>query len=266
MKMLMNFIGTDCQKADWPNHKEDCKAQNYILKVTLNPKDITNPSIMRTLSCPAAATFQELHSALQVAFGWAGTHTYDFKIKDPNREPEEQLDTQAFIARLMANPQYGHDGSGPKQNLLRIIEVGTMAIDRMHNSARKHNATPEVSSAKIRLAKVFENKEYKGAEIEYEYDFGDCWEHEITLMGRAEATDKFVCTDGEGHSAAEDVGSFRGWNELLEAYRAKKRTKEQKDQMNWYETMASNRDPKGLGNGRDRVWDRELVNFLLTRA
>lgn len=75
-----------CQEHDWPAHKAHCKAQNYILKIDLDPENITNPYVSRTLSCPASVTFEALHSALQVAFGWSTTHTYDFKIKDPNAE------------------------------------------------------------------------------------------------------------------------------------------------------------------------------------
>jgi len=43
----------------------------------------------------------------------------------------------------------------------------------MHSQDQVHSQTPEVHSDKIKLSKVLENKEYTGAEIEYEYDFGD---------------------------------------------------------------------------------------------
>jgi hypothetical protein len=133
----------------------------------------------------------------------------------------------------------------------------------MHNPSRVHPETPEVGASKVKLGKILE--QYKGAPIEYEYDFGDCWEHEITMVGRAAATEVFVCTGGEGHGVAEDVGSDRGWQNLKKAYRAQRPTKDQKDKMRWFETQASNADRQGLGNGRDRLFDREGVNFKLAR-
>jgi hypothetical protein len=217
-----------------------------------------------------------LHEALQVAFGWAGTHTYDFKIKDPNAEPAPELDAMAFIQRrMMENTAKINGGavpdSGPRQNFLRIIEdekvgggfFGGIGIDRMHNIDRVHSQTPERKSDKIRLSKVFEDKEYKGAGIEYEYDFGDCWVHEIEIIGRADATRGFECLDGEGHGVAEDAGSVEGWLKLRDAYRAQRPTKDQKETMAWFERNASNCDMKGLGNGRDRFWDMGTINSRL---
>lgn len=77
--------GPQCQTEDWPTHKTECRRQNYILKVDLLPRFITNPRISRTLSCPATATFATFHQALLVTFGWVDTHLYDFDIFDYNR-------------------------------------------------------------------------------------------------------------------------------------------------------------------------------------
>ena len=128
-----------------------------------------------------------------------------------------------------------------------------------------HPATPEVSSTKITLLKVFENRDYKSAKIEYEYDFTCRWRHEITIVGRTEVDEKFLCTDGEGHGAAEDCGSQTGWEELKKAYRTPNPCKEQQKKMEWFETEASNSDRRGLGNGMDKMWDRIGVNVALAR-
>ena len=98
---------------------------------------------------------------------------------------------------------------------------------------------------------MLENKEYKGAKIEYEYDFGDCWQHTVDIAGRAEASNRFLCLEGEGHSVAEDVGANQGWLKLREAYRTADPTTEQREKRTWFESGASNNDPKGLGNGRE---------------
>jgi hypothetical protein len=195
-------------------------------------------------------------------------------IKDPNAEPEPLPDMTTYITRIMAQDNAPTPDAGPRQNLLRIIEkdpYGPMGfgsgrgIDSMHNRHRVHSQTPEVDSKKIKLSKVLENKEYEGAGIEYEYDFGDRWQHKIEVVGRAEASKRFACLEGEGHGVAEDVGSDEGWLALREAYRTAAPDREQREKRAWFEGMASNADPRGLGNGRERVWDMAAVNAKLQR-
>ena len=157
-------------------------------------------------------------------------------------------------------------------NLLRIVEddprgpggfLGGKGIDMMHNGHRQHARTPEKKSSKVKLLDVLEKPAYKDKPFEYEYDFGDCWEHAITLEGRKEGTDFFMCVDGEGHHVAEDVGSCRGWNELKKAYRARRPNEEQRGTMRWFEQQASNRDAQGLRNGRERAWAKGMINRRL---
>jgi hypothetical protein len=95
---------------------------------------------------------------------------------------------------------------------------------------------------------------------------GDNWEHVITLEGRSEASDHVGCTDGRGHGVAEDVGNVKGWEDLLKAYRTATPTREQMERREWFEHQASNCDPLGLGNGRDKVWDKEKINRQLALA
>jgi len=127
--------------------------------------------------------------------------------------------------------------------------MGGKGIDAMHDRNRVHSQTPEVHSNKTKLGKVLENPDYAGAGLEYEYDFGDCWAHRIEVLGRADATAKFECIDGEGHGVAEDAGSIQGWLKLREVYRTSNPDSEQKEKRKWYENMASNRDLRGLVNG-----------------
>lgn len=67
--------------------------------------------------------------------------------------------------------------------------------------------------------------------MEYEYDFGGCWEHQITIIGRDDPKGHFGGGDGTGHSCAEDVGSKAGWKRLTAAYRAANPNREQKEKM-----------------------------------
>lgn len=100
-------------------------------------------------------------------------------------------------------------------------------------------------------------------EIVYTYDFGDKWEHSLTIIGREDATRNFVCLDGSGHYVAEDVGGVRGWQSLKEAYRVASPTREQKERRAWFEGQASNFDPRGLAGDRVNSWDREMINRAL---
>jgi hypothetical protein len=206
-----------------------------------------------------------LHEAFQIAFGWATTHSYDFKIRDPTAGPELKISMDDYVRILENRAGENEDVWGPRQNFLRIVDVDGHSLDMIYMKLATHPATPEVSSTKITLVKVFENKDYKNAKIEYEYDFTCRWRHEIIIVGRTDAEDKFVCTDGEGHGAAEDCGSQTGWEELKKAYRTPNPSKEQQKKMEWFETEASNSDRRGLGDGRDRMWDRIGVNVALAR-
>jgi hypothetical protein len=68
------------------------------------------------------------------------------------------------------------------------------------------------------LADILEHSEYKGkTHLSYEYDYGDSWEHDITVLGKADRSlrnelggieQKAFCVAGEGHPCAEDVGSY----------------------------------------------------------
>ena len=56
---------------------------------------------------------------------------------------------------------------------------------------------------------------------------------------------------------------WKGWKELKAADRAERPSKAQKDTMKWSEKRASNRDERGLGNGRERAWTKGQVNRRL---
>jgi hypothetical protein len=101
--------------------------------------------------------------------------------------------------------------------------------------------------------------------LQYTYDFGDNWIHELTVLSRQPTTPHFICTDGSGHGVAEDVKP-PGWAELKEAYRSRNPNKEQREHMKWFETQASNCDPDGLGNGREHSWSKAAVNEALPDA
>jgi hypothetical protein len=99
------YCSRACQVASWAAHKKQWHRQNYIVSFQLASNDISDPPVERTLSCPANAPFYALHLALQLAFGWATTHSFDFAVLNPDyREPEDMV---AFIQRTMQLSQLG---------------------------------------------------------------------------------------------------------------------------------------------------------------
>lgn len=56
-----------------------------------------------------------------------------------------------------------------------------------------------------------------GTALEYEYDFGDGWTHDVELLGAADlAAGELVCADGANRGPVEDSGGPHGYQRLLE--------------------------------------------------
>ena len=72
-----------------------------------------------------------------------------------------------------------------------------------------------IDSKKIALSEIMKVERQK---IRYTYDFGDSWEHIITVEKIMEKTDESsaVCVAGERACPPEDCGGIYGYEELLE--------------------------------------------------
>ena len=78
--------------------------------------------------------------------------------------------------------------------------------------------TPPVNSLRIKLNRIIPD-EGSRFQFEYEYDFGDGWEHEVLFEGclRAEKGVRYpVCVEGGRACPPEDVGGTHGYQEYLE--------------------------------------------------
>ena len=71
-----------------------------------------------------------------------------------------------------------------------------------------------LDSRKMTLEKIFSGGRMS---LLYEYDLGDSWIHEITLLGVLEGEEKLGCTAGARACPPEDCGSTPGYYELLVA-------------------------------------------------
>jgi hypothetical protein len=166
------YCSQACQTAAWPSHKGVCRRQNYILKFHLHPDRITDPPVVRVLSCPADLPFLFLHMALQTAFGWTNTHSFDFTVKDPTYAlPDDPMElymrqSQNIIGKDLRTA-VANDETMPREYLLRVSDPikdddPGAGADRMHEGRRRHPRTVEKSSVKWPLWRLFDNAEYQG--------------------------------------------------------------------------------------------------------
>ena len=182
---------------------------------------------------------------------------------------------EALIQRLTSG--IGHSSSESpgigKPYLLRLTEPrrrqpggvhpNAGAIDFMHDRMRRNDDSPTRMSTDVLLCDILEDERYKGKTLEYCYDFGDSGGHDIKLVARRASTTAFECLSGQGHAAAEDAGSYGGWEELVKAYRAQRPSQEQEEKISWYEEMCSNGDAMGLKGSRIDDFDKDGINQKL---
>ena len=215
---------------------------NYLIQIDL--MGVSDPNISRTLSVPPLTAFHTLHCAIQVAFGWKNSHLHHFDVLDA---PPTTNSSRPYQHRMFR----------PPVPVLLGLEPDPKYED--------YDGTIPEDSKQWRLCDVFENDEYKNKQIEYLYDFGDNWEHSITLIGRARtSTSSIVCLSGEGGHAAEDCGGAFGWQELKQLYAEHGHEKEATctdpsahETLRWYENGCLNGQKWGL---TPEVWDKEAIN------
>jgi len=148
---------------------------NLDLKIELLGTE--NPKVSRTISIPPNITFHQLHLIIQEAFGWRDSHLYQFS-------------ENGF--RSLINIGSPHD----EESALNAAKVSAEAIlFKMYNS---HAFDPE-----------------RAQKLKYIYDFGDDWEHEITVIGFDRTSNgKPNVKDGSGACPPEDCGGIHGFADL----------------------------------------------------
>ncbi|OMP81689.1 putative protein y4hQ [Diplodia seriata] len=138
---------------------EDEHVESYLLLVRL--RFVTDPTIHRLLCVPSNLTFDRFHSVLRKAFGWADVHLHAFHVLDitgtlPN-PVMDGLPVEVFTLST-PDPDWDYDMDGDNRD-----EGG------------------------YTLADIYDSDEFRGkVKIQYEYDFGDGWEHDIQFLGKAD--------------------------------------------------------------------------------
>ena len=200
------------------------------------------PKISRVLTCPPGRSFATLHRALQAAFGWTNSHTYDFSARDASIGTRTRR-YKLFVSLI--NPE---------------IEPESYYMSEFDDDQPLHDHNyPTLRANQLRFGDVFGHFALRDAAWSYRYDYGDNWEHKIEVLGWGEPVEKFVCTEAVGHGACEDCGGAGGWEFMKESFRAENPDEEHRERINWYLTCAANGDPEGL-EGREKVVDLEELN------
>lgn len=138
------------------------------------------PPIWRRVEVPCTYSFWDLHVAIQDAMGWLDCHLHEFRMWVPLTD---------FEARIGLPIDDGFDSE----------EADTLP------------------GWKIPVAELFTHSNPKAA---YLYDFGDGWEHTVTLESifpRPKGVEYPRCTAGRRACPPEDCGGVCGYQGLLEA-------------------------------------------------
>lgn len=168
-----------------------------------------DPKVYRKFNVPSNITLRHLSELILKLMGWYNEHLNQFRKGDN------------YYA-----PAYQRDG---EDNLF---------LGWSH--ARNYNQEDYT------LSDILNEK---GKSIEWEYDFGDSWLHDVRLssIGEYKEDEPLVSfVKGEGECPPEDCGGIWGYAELLELWYKKKNRKrlttDEKERLEWY-GMTGSFDP-----------------------
>ena len=159
--------------------------RSYILKIRI---DLERHDVYRIVEVPANLTFHDLHRAIVEMFDWSGCHCHSFDVIEGDLHtpgPRYVMPIKTTI----------YDGDNPPDDEL-------MGSDRAYLSDRT-----------VILSDVFRTEDW----CVYTYDFGDNWEHTITVEERKETggSDRIRVIEANGQRPPEDVGGEYGYEEYL---------------------------------------------------
>ena len=160
--------------------------------------DYTKPAIWRQVLVDSEMVFSDLHFVIQKVMGWDDAHLYSFRVG----KGKSRISIQSRMDPM------GYD-------------MGSFYGD--------------YEAEKIKISKLLINKKDK---VIYEYDFGDSWEHTVTLekvLEKNELSDPThipTCIAGERRCPPEDCGGVGGFYFLLEVLEDKKHP-EHENMLEW---------------------------------
>jgi Plasmid pRiA4b ORF-3-like protein len=140
--------------------------------------DDTEPPVWRDVLLSPRTGLDQVHEVIQRLFGWEGSHLHEFTASL----------RRGRVTRF-APPDPDDDWALPGEQ-----------------------ARPE---AGVRLDQLLDA--HRGT-LTYRYDFGDCWDHRITVVGTEPAEGALPrCVAGSGAAPQEDSGGPWGWADKVAA-------------------------------------------------
>lgn len=169
----------------------------HKLNIVLKGSD---PKIFRKVIVPENFNFDQLHVVVQVVMGWRNSHMHQFNLGAP-------------YSSTTIKPKYLEEEGEDDDDLF----FGP-------NYDKYYSETTLLSS-------VF-NEGIK--KVNYIYDFGDDWIHEIKLWTKPKEEPLYpICIEGEGPTVMEDCGGIWGFQQMLDNLNSTKNTKEKREYMQW---------------------------------
>ena len=183
-------------------------------------------SIWRELVVPSNITLELLAYVLIEAMGWEHEHMYHFIGQD-----------NVFYVN-------GHEIKEYENNFMGFLF-----------SAQRKN------SEKTSLEMVLQPK---GVRLEFEYDFGDSWSHELWVKGErnyAKGEEPVIkLLKAQGECPPEDCGGVYGYAELLRINKKQRKSADDKERLEWFD-IPKNYDPEDC----DLEWLQDNVEALWMR-
>lgn len=163
------------------------EVENYQLKIRL---DFEHFDIWRRVLIPSSCTFQRLHRVIQETFGWFDYHLHEFRLVGEPEEADHKLPLYAYPIKVRIV-----DGEDPEVEEYLEPDKYEVKFD-----------------TKTSLKDVFKDTDT----CIYTYDFGDNWEHVITLEKVIEDNNRFpILLERKGERPPEDVGGEGGFEEYM---------------------------------------------------
>jgi hypothetical protein len=192
----------------------------------------SRPPIWRRVAVPSDATLAELHEIVQIAMGWLDCHLHQFRLKTGAQRPAAREVRQLMFA-------------GKWDEVARL-----MRVDRTFTDLRVEDMDGE-DERRFTISELCPQPKNK---IIYEYDFGDGWEHTITVEKvhlPQESIRCPVCLKGKRACPPEDCGGIWGYYDMLEAVADPKHS----EHATWRGWLPEDFDPE--------AFDLEEVNAML---
>jgi len=195
----------------------------------------------------------------------AAGQVYQFKIMLKGIEPPIWRRIQTKDCTLDKLHECIQTAMGWTNSHLHQFEIGGV----IHGDPQllydsREDDKPPVNSLRTKVSKILP-KGGKRFQFDYEYDFGDGWEHEILFEGLLPAKKGVrypFCVEGERACPPEDVGGTCGYQEYLEAM-VNPKHKRHKEFLGWrgpfdpekFDAKAATREmQKGLPDWRKEQW------------